>query len=236
MTRAVDLLVATVALVVLSPLLIVTALAVRLTSRGPVLYRQLRVGQHGKLFSIYKFRTMVADADRLGASVTTRDDPRITAPGRFLRRTKIDELPQLFNVVRGEMALVGPRPDVPEIVNGYSAEMLRVLEVRPGLTSLASLDLADEEALLAMAPDPHAFYVETVVPAKVAVAMRHVDDRSLALEAIVIARTAWKLVRRLFGTVPEGRLTRSLRAELATVTLGAHEGTAAPGPALEEAR
>ncbi len=214
MTRALDVALSALALIVLSPLLLLVALAVRIDSPGPALYRQVRVGRRGAPFRIVKFRTMVDGAERQGTTVTAGGDRRVTRLGRMLRRSKLDELPQLLNVLRGDMSLVGPRPDVPEIIAGYTADMRRILEVRPGLTSVASLDLADEESLLALAPDPDAFYARVVVPAKVRLSMRHVDDRSLGLYLAVVAATALKLTRRLLGAPPEGELTRGLRAAL----------------------
>jgi lipopolysaccharide/colanic/teichoic acid biosynthesis glycosyltransferase len=128
-----------------------------------------------------------------GTSITVRGDPRITPLGRFLRRTKLDELPQLWNVVRGDMSLVGPRPEVLEIVEGYSPEMLEVFSVRPGITSIASLLLSDEEGLLALAPDSERAYREILVPFKVEMGMEHVRRNSLSFDTSVLIRTAWRL-------------------------------------------
>lgn len=194
-----DLLAATAVLLLLTPVLLLVAVAIRLDGPGPVLFRQKRAGYLGRPFTIYKFRTMVSGADRLGGSVTTAADRRITRVGRVLRRTKLDELPQLWNVIRGEMALVGPRPDVPEVVSLYTPEMRRILSVPPGLTSVASLELFDEEGLLARTPDPDDFYLRVLLPAKVAYAMVHVENRSLGLELATLWRTAQAGVRRLTG-------------------------------------
>jgi lipopolysaccharide/colanic/teichoic acid biosynthesis glycosyltransferase len=215
--------VAAIALTLLTPLLLAVALVIRLDSRGAVFFRQVRAGYLGRPFTIFKFRTMVPGADKLGSSVTTAADARVTRVGRILRRTKLDELPQLWNVVRGEMALVGPRPDVPEVVAGYTPEMKRVLTVLPGLTSVASLELVDEEGLLVDASDPDDFYLNVLVPAKVSYAMVHVEDRSLALELTTIWRTAVASVRRLIGTPNGGALTYTLRERLVAARITAEE-------------
>jgi lipopolysaccharide/colanic/teichoic acid biosynthesis glycosyltransferase len=136
---------------------------------------------------------MVPQADQLGTSVTTSRDPRVTPLGRFLRRAKLDELPQLWNVIRGDMSLVGPRPEVPEIVVGYTPSMLRLLEVRPGITSLASLHLPHEEEILSLANNPDEAYERLVVPAKVRLAMQHVDRQSLWFDLSVLLQTVWVL-------------------------------------------
>ncbi len=218
-----DLVVAAVALMLLAPVLLAVAIVIRLDSRGAVFFRQVRAGYLGRPFTIFKFRTMVPGADKLGSSVTTAADARVTRVGRILRRTKLDELPQLWNVVRGEMALVGPRPDVPEVVAGYTPEMKRVLTVLPGLTSVASLELVDEEGLLVGASDPDDFYLNVLVPAKVSYAMVHVEDRSLALELTTIWRTAVASVKRLIGTPDGGALTLTLRERLLATRITADE-------------
>ena len=155
-----------VAIVLLLPLFLLLAAAIRLESPGPVFYHQRRVGQHGELFWIWKLRTMAADAEHRGPSITRGGDARITRVGRLLRRYKLDELPQLVNVLRGEMGLIGPRPEVPEYVALYTEDQRRVLEDRPGITDPASVAFADEEQRLAEAEDPEQFYREVVLPEK----------------------------------------------------------------------
>jgi lipopolysaccharide/colanic/teichoic acid biosynthesis glycosyltransferase len=189
MKRAFDFGAALVGLVILSPLLAVIALAVKLSSPGSILYAQTRVGLHGRHFKLYKFRSMVTNADKLGTSVTTSVDRRITPVGRFLRKTKLDELPQLWNVVRGDMSLVGPRPDVPEIVATYTPEMRRIFEVLPGMTSQASLYLRDEEQLLSLTETPDDLYVSVLVPAKVDLAMEHVQRQSFWFDLLILVKT-----------------------------------------------
>jgi lipopolysaccharide/colanic/teichoic acid biosynthesis glycosyltransferase len=209
--RAFDLLVSLSLLAALSPLLLVLVFAVRASSPGPALFRQRRVGRHGRPFTILKFRTMRLAPASTGSAVTAGSDPRITPLGAWMRRTKLDELPQLLNVVRGEMSLVGPRPDVPEVVATYDERMRELLAVRPGITSIASVDLRHEEALLGAARDPERFYLEVVVPAKVEAAMQHVARPTIAFDLEVLGRTAAALFR---GSDRGGCLTRQLAARL----------------------
>jgi lipopolysaccharide/colanic/teichoic acid biosynthesis glycosyltransferase len=193
MKRLFDLSLSLVGLAILLPVLFLVAAAVWITSGGPVFFHQERVGLDGRPFTLVKFRTMTASDGAGGTSITVRGDPRITPLGRFLRRTKLDELPQLWNVVRGDMSLVGPRPEVPEIVEGYSPEMLEIFSVRPGITSIASLLLSDEEELLVLAPDSERAYREVLVPFKVELGMEHVRKNSLSFDISVLIRTAWRL-------------------------------------------
>jgi lipopolysaccharide/colanic/teichoic acid biosynthesis glycosyltransferase len=211
--RACDVVIAGAGLLVLSPFLLVVAGLIKLTSPGPAVYRQWRVGQGGRHFRILKFRTMVQDADRLGTSVTGERDARITAVGRLLRHAKLDELPQLWNVLRGDMSLVGPRPDTPDIVATYTPEMRRILEVRPGLTSVATLRLRHEEQLLALVADKDEAYRRVLVPFKVKAAMIHVERRDLAFELALIAKTLWATIAGLWSA-REDPVVTSLRAEL----------------------
>ena len=192
--RLFDLICAGAGVLVLSPLLLVIALWIRLDSRGPVFFRQRRVGRFGVPFRIHKFRTMrddtTADAPALGPQLTVGADPRITRAGRFLRRTKLDELPQLLDVLAGTMSLVGPRPEVPRYVAMYPAALReKVLSVRPGITDLASIAFRDEGALLAAAVDPEREYTEVVLPTKLRLAADYVDRASLAYDVRLIALT-----------------------------------------------
>ncbi len=192
--RATDVLVSAVGLVATSPVLAACAVAVKAGDRGPVLFRQTRVGLHGKPFQILKLRSMrVAGA---GAEVTSAGDDRITPVGRVLRRTKLDELPQLLNVLRGDMSLVGPRPEVPRYVAEWPAEARElILSVRPGITDPASLAFVDEEAQLAEADDPEQHYLDVVLPAKVALYVDYVRHRTLAGDA----RIVWQTVATVLG-------------------------------------
>lgn len=195
--RGVDLLCAVAGLLLLSPLFVAVALSIRLDSPGPVFFRQERVGRGGRLFRIHKFRTMVVDAPTLGPGLTIGEDARITRVGRWLRRTKIDELPQLLDVLTGRMSLVGPRPELPRYVAFYPPALRALLlGVRPGITDPASLRYADEASLLAAAADPEREYREVLLPAKLQVSADYLRRATLASDLAVLARTAGLLWRR----------------------------------------
>ena len=195
--RVFDLLVAALAMVLLAPLLVGVALWIKLDSPGPVFFRQQRVGRHGRLFAIHKFRTMVADAPARGLQLTVGDDPRITRAGVFLRRSKFDELAQLIDVLAGDMSLVGPRPELPAYLARVPPALRdAVLAVRPGITDPVSLDLADESALLARAADPEREYREVVLPAKLRAAADYARRATLASDLGVVWRTLVLLARR----------------------------------------
>ena len=188
--RLFDIAFALLALLLLGPLLLLVALWVRLDSPGPVFFRQQRVGRTGQLFDIYKFRTMQTGAEAMGPQITVGEDARITHAGAWLRRSKVDELPQFINVLRGDMSVVGPRPEVPRYVAQYPADVREtVLSVRPGITDLASIEFRDESALLARSSDPERTYVEQILPAKLRHAQEYVRTRSLWLDLRIIART-----------------------------------------------
>jgi len=177
--RAFDILIAALALVVLSPLLLIAAIAIKLGSRGPVVYRQLRVGREGREFEMLKLRTMVQGSDPVGVGrIVARDDPRVTAAGRLLRRTSLDEIPNLVNVLRGEMAIVGPRPTIPAQVKDYTPRQKRRHEVRPGITGWAQVQ--------GRAGIPWEERIELDV--------EYVDRRSAALDLRILAKTTWLLV------------------------------------------
>lgn len=196
MKRAFDVLAAGVGLLLLSPVLLVVALAIRLDSPGPVFYRQERVGLGGRVFRILKFRTMRVDADRIGGPLTVGRDPRITRVGAFLRHYKLDELPQLFNVVAGDMSLVGPRPEVPRYVARYDDRQRRVLDVRPGITDPASIAYRHENALLENAADPEGTYIREIMPAKLEMNLAYLERRSLAADVGIILRTFARILGR----------------------------------------
>lgn len=187
--RALDGVASALGLVVLSPLLAVLAAAIKLESKGPVLYAALRVGKGGVMFRMYKFRTMVTNADKIGGSSTPDDDPRITRMGRFLRRTKLDELPQLINVVNGTMSLVGPRPQVKWAVELYTPEQRRVLTVRPGITDYASIKFPNEGEILRGSTNPDRDYMEKIHPEKMRLSLEYLDKRSLGVDLGIIFRT-----------------------------------------------
>ena len=176
-------------LVALSPLLAAIAVAIKLADRGPVFFRQQRIGRGGTPFTMWKFRTMVVDAGSSGALLTAKHDTRVTRIGRWLRRTKLDELPQLWNVLRGDMSLVGPRPEVPKYVAMYSAEQRTVLSLQPGITDLATLEFRDEETLLSRAANVEDFYVRECMPRKIELNLRYAERASLWEDTKIILRT-----------------------------------------------
>ena len=194
--RAFDTVAAAIGLAVLSPLFFAIAAAVAMTSPGPVFFRQERVGRGGCTFRIHKFRTMRVDAERVGGQLTVGADPRVTAVGRVLRATKLDELPQLIDVLAGDMALVGPRPEVPRYVAHYTPAQRRVLEVRPGITDPASIAYRDEGKVLARAADPERAYLEEVMPHKLAINLAYLERRTLFRDVGVIFATLARLLRR----------------------------------------
>lgn len=195
--RLFDLALAALGLLLLSPLLLLVAAAVKLDSPGPVFFRQERVGRHGVPFRIHKFRSMRVDAETVGPQVTVGLDPRITRVGHWLRGRRFDELPQLIDVLLGDMSLVGPRPEVPRYVAHYPAALrAQVLSVRPGITDPASLAFIDEAGLLASADDPEREYVQTILPRKLARQAEYAARATLASDLVVIARTLRLLLSR----------------------------------------
>jgi lipopolysaccharide/colanic/teichoic acid biosynthesis glycosyltransferase len=193
--RLFDVVVSSLGLVTLMPIGLVVALAIKLDSPGPVLFRGMRAGKNGKPFFIFKFRTMVSDTGVNGAGITTRDDPRITRVGGFLRRTKLDELPQLLNVLRGEMSLVGPRPEDPRYVKFYSMHQRAILAVPPGITSIASLVFSDEQEML-HGSDWEETYVYQVMPKKLELELAYLRRRSFWSDLDLVARTILALGKR----------------------------------------
>jgi lipopolysaccharide/colanic/teichoic acid biosynthesis glycosyltransferase len=186
--RAFDIIASGVALVLLAPLGAVIAVVVKVDSPGPVLYRQRRLGERARAFEMLKFRTMVVDAEAKGPGITLGDDPRITRAGRLLRRFDLDELPTLLNVFRGDMSIVGPRPEIPKYLEYYTEEQRRVFLVKPGLTDPATLAFRDESALL-LGSDAEQVYVREVLPRKLALSLAYVDRRTFLGDLGIIFRT-----------------------------------------------
>jgi lipopolysaccharide/colanic/teichoic acid biosynthesis glycosyltransferase len=187
--RLIDVIAALLGLVVLSPLLIITGVLVRFTSRGPVLYWQDRVGRGGRHFRIAKFRSMVADADKKGPDITSSGDTRVTALGRMLRKLKIDEFPQLWNVLKGDMSLVGPRPELPRYVSNYNQEQRQVLSVRPGITDLASIRYRHEEEILSHSANPEEYYRNVILPHKLKLNLEYIQKMSFLFDTKLILQT-----------------------------------------------
>ena len=193
--RAMDILLSAAALAVLWPLLLLIALAVVLDDPGPVFYRQVRIGKDGKPFRIFKFRTMVTDADKKGLAITVGHDSRITRVGAILRKTKLDELAQLLNVLFGQMSFVGPRPEVPKYVDMYTPYQRQVLLVRPGITDYASIAYRNENDLLAGADDPERMYIEQIMPDKIELNMKYLREISPLADIRLIFKTLVAVIK-----------------------------------------
>jgi len=192
--QAFDILVASIGLLLLSPLFVVVLILIKLDSRGPGFYRAPRVGKDGRLFWMYKFRTMVAGADRIGPIVTYKDDPRITRLGAKLRQKRLDELPQLINVLKGEMSLVGPRPESPEYVDRYTPEQREILKAKPGVTGPMQIAFLDEEEHLSNPETLDDEYMTVILPPKLAVEMEYIRKQSLVYDFQILAQTAKTLL------------------------------------------
>lgn len=193
--RVLDFIVSAAALAVLWPLLAVIAFAVKIDSPGPVFYRQERVGRNGKPFRIFKFRSMVSDADKKGLAITVGRDSRITRVGAVLRKTKLDELAQLLNVLTGQMSFVGPRPEVPRYTALYTPYQRQVLLVRPGITDYASIAYRNENDMLSDAADPEKMYIEEIMPAKIELNMKYLHEISPLTDLKLILHTIGAVIR-----------------------------------------
>jgi len=189
MKRLFDIVFSLLGLIILSPFILVLAILIKEEDGGSVFYRGVRVGRHGKPFRIFKFRTMVVDAENIGGPSTADDDPRITKIWKFLRKYKLDELPQLINVLKGEMSLVGPRSEVPHYVNMFTEEEKAILSVRPGITDWASIWNSDEGAILAGSLDPEKTYMEKIRPEKIRLQLKYVRERSFFIDLKIIFQT-----------------------------------------------
>jgi lipopolysaccharide/colanic/teichoic acid biosynthesis glycosyltransferase len=200
--RAFDLFVGSVALVVLAPIFLLLAVAVMIDSGGPVLFKQERVGRGGRPFRMYKIRSMVRDAERMAANVSASGDPRVTRVGVHLRRWHLDELPQLFNVLKGDMSLVGPRPETPEYVARYTEDERQVLAVKPGVAGPSTLAFMDEPEILGAADDPEDYYVNHLLHERVRLDLRYLDRWSLTSDVRLLLRQVWVLVSGRSTPVP----------------------------------
>jgi lipopolysaccharide/colanic/teichoic acid biosynthesis glycosyltransferase len=195
MKRIFDLTLAGIVFVLLSPFLLLVAVMIRLDSPGPVFFRQERIGKAERPFLILKFRTMVQDAPLMGGPITVGDDPRITKLGKWLRRTKIDELPQLLNILKGDMSFVGPRPEVRKYVNLFRQDFEQILQVRPGLTDLASLRYRNEAEILGRFENPEEAYQQRILPDKIRLAKEYLRQSSVLFDIALIFRTLLKVMR-----------------------------------------
>lgn len=195
MTRFFDIVFSFIGLVLLSPLFVIIWLIIVLTSKGGGFYKQIRVGKNGCDFRLYKFRSMRKDADKGRLITVGGKDPRITPIGYFIRRFKIDELPQLFNVLKGDMSLVGPRPEVRKYVDLYTEEQKKVLSVRPGITDYASIEYVDENVLLGNADNPDDVYINQIMPDKIRLNMKYIDNQSVKEYFKIIFLTIFKIFR-----------------------------------------
>ncbi len=187
--RLFDILASLLGLLILSPILIIIAILIKIDSKGGVFYRQVRVGKNERDFRIYKFRTMRLNADRLGLLTVGGKDPRVTSIGYYLRKYKLDELPQLINVLIGQMSFVGPRPEVRQYVDLYTQEQRKVLEVRPGITDLASIAFRNENELLAKQDDPDKYYIEVIMPEKIRINLQYIAQKTFWTDITVIFKT-----------------------------------------------
>lgn len=195
MIRFCDIVLSCLGLLLLSPLFVIVALWIVIDNPGPVFYRQMRVGKDGKDFGLLKFRSMRVGADKSSLITIGEHDSRITRAGYYIRKYKLDELPQLWNVLIGDMSLVGPRPEVRRYVDMYTDEQRQVLTVRPGITDYASIEYIDENRLLAQAEDPDRTYIEEILPAKIALNMRYIKHQTLGEYMKIIFLTLAKIIR-----------------------------------------
>lgn len=195
MIRFFDFILSLVGLVVLAPIFIVLAIWIKIDSKGPVFYKQVRVGQNGIDFGLFKFRSMVVDADKKGLITVGGRDPRITRSGYFIRKYKLDELPQLINVLLGDMSLVGPRPEVRKYVELYTDEQQKVLSVKPGITDYASIEYMDENEILGKSSDPEKTYIEEIMSEKIKYNMKYIQNKSLMEYFKIIFLTILKIIR-----------------------------------------
>lgn len=192
--RIFDFIVSLFGVIIISPILLIVAIAIKIDSKGDVLFLQKRVGRKGRPFYIYKFRTMVTDAEKLGKQITVGKDNRITKVGDFLRKYKIDELPQLINVVKGDMSLVGPRPEVPRYVELYTEEERKVLDIRPGITDLASLRYKDENEILGKVENPEEYYINVIMKDKLKLNLEYIEKSNIIFDISLIFKTIIKCI------------------------------------------
>ena len=193
--RAFDIIAASLLLVILAPIMLVVAIWIKLDSPGPVFFRQTRITQYGKEFRIFKFRTMVNNADKMGSAVTVGNDSRITTVGSIIRKFRIDEFPQLFNVLMGDMSFVGTRPEVPKYVSAYSEEMFSTLLLPAGITSKTSIEYKDEDSLLANSEDVDGIYINNILPEKMYWNLKGISEFNALSEIVIMIKTAFAVLK-----------------------------------------
>jgi lipopolysaccharide/colanic/teichoic acid biosynthesis glycosyltransferase len=194
--RIFDVATSIIGLIVLLPLFIIIAILIKLNDKGPIFYKQKRIGQNFKPFELLKFRTMVVNADKIGPAVTKDGDPRITKIGKFLRKTKLDELPQLWNVIRGDMSIVGPRPEVEKYIQYYEDDYKEILKVRPGITDYATIKFRNEEEILSKYDNTESAYIKYVLPEKIKLYKTYIKEISFLTDLKIIFWTLWRIVSK----------------------------------------
>lgn len=195
MIRLLDVFFSALGMLVLSPVFLIMSIWIKTDSKGPVFYKQVRVGKDNMDFLLYKFRSMITDADKKGLLITVGGkDPRVTKSGYFIRKYKLDELPQLINVFKGDMSLVGPRPEVRKYVDMYNDKQHKVLSIRPGITDYASIEYMDENKILGEAEDPERSYIEVIMPEKIRYNMKYIENQSIGEYFKIIFLTIWKIL------------------------------------------
>lgn len=193
--RIFDLITSFISLLFIFPILFLVSIIIKISSPGPVFYKQVRVGRNNKDFSIFKFRTMHLNADKKGLLTVGGRDPRVTAIGYYLRKSKLDELPQLINVLKGDMSFVGPRPEVRQYVKLYNSQQQKVLDVKPGITDLASIEFRNENEILSKQKDPNQYYIDYIMPKKIEINLKYINQRSLLKDLDVIFKTFIAILR-----------------------------------------
>jgi len=194
--RIFDVATSIIGLIVLLPFFIIIAILIKLNDKGPIFYKQKRIGQNFKPFELLKFRTMIVNADKIGPAVTKDGDPRITKIGKFLRKTKLDELPQLWNVIRGDMSIVGPRPEVEKYIQYYKDDYKEILKVRPGITDYATIKFRNEEEILSKYDDTESAYIKYVLPEKIKLYKTYIKEISFLTDLKIIFWTLWRIVSK----------------------------------------
>ena len=195
--RFFDLILSFIGLLIIVPILFLITILIKISSSGPVFYKQVRVGKNNKDFKIFKFRTMHLNADKKGLLTVGGRDPRVTSIGYYLRKFKLDELPQLINVFKGDMSFVGPRPEVRQFVNLYSEIQMKVLNVKPGITDLASIEFRNENEILSKEEDPNQYYIDNIMPKKLEINLKYINQRNLLKDFVVIIKT----IKVIFNSV-----------------------------------